>query len=105
MFWKYLEFVPVILRNYKKVKTEQLFIFTASSFLNAQCVLVTAAEDKFRIYYIVYLHFVSLILRNYTKLKGTKILIFTTSSFLNAQYILVPTAEKVAEKERSVPLV
>ena len=105
MFWKYLEFVPVILSNYKKRKRTQIFIFTASSFLNAQCVLVATEGDKFRIYYTIYLEFFSLILCNYKKLKRTKIFIFTTSSFLNAQYILVLTVEKVAEKQRSVPVV
>ena len=104
LFWKYLEFVPVILCNYKKLKRTQILILTASSILNAQCILMITADEKFRIYYTIYLEFVSLILHNYKKLKRAKLFIFTTSSFLNAQYILVPTMEKVAEKQRTVPI-
>ena len=100
LFWKYLGFVSIILCNYKELKGANIFIFTASSFPNVQCVLVTTAEGKFRIYYIFCLEFVSLILCNYKKLKRTKIFIFTTCSFLNAQYVLVLPR---AEKRRSVP--
>ena len=52
LLWKYLEFVPVILCNYKELKGANIFIFTASSFPNAQCVLVPTVEDKFTTYFI-----------------------------------------------------
>ena len=44
LFWKYLEYVALILRNYKKLSTTKSFKFTISSFLNAQLFLVTAAQ-------------------------------------------------------------
>ena len=44
LFWKYLEYVALILRNYKKLSTTKSFKFTISSFLNAQFFLVTAAQ-------------------------------------------------------------
>ena len=40
----YLEFVSLILDNYKKLKRTKLFIFTTSSFLNAQYILVPTTE-------------------------------------------------------------
>ena len=49
LFWKYLEFVPIILCNYKELKMAKFFKFIASSFPNSQCVLVTTAEQKFKI--------------------------------------------------------
>ena len=33
--WKCLEYVPLILRNYKKLKSTKIVIFPTSSFLNA----------------------------------------------------------------------
>ena len=44
LFWKYLEYVALILRNYKKLSTTKSFKLTISSFLNAQLFLVTAAQ-------------------------------------------------------------
>ena len=38
MFWKYLEYIPLILRNSKKVKRTKIFIFTISSFLSGRYV-------------------------------------------------------------------
>ena len=36
LFWKYLEYVSLILRNYKKLKSTKIFRFTVSSILSAQ---------------------------------------------------------------------
>ena len=44
VFWKHLEFLPLILSNYKKLKRAKIVAFTISSFLSAQYVLVTAAQ-------------------------------------------------------------
>ena len=44
LFWKYSEYVPQILRNYKKLKRKKIVRFTISSFLSAQCVLVITVE-------------------------------------------------------------
>ena len=44
----YLEYVPLILRNYKKLKTTNFVRFTISSFLRAQYVLVKAAQKVSR---------------------------------------------------------
>ena len=44
LFRKYLEYVPIILRNYKKLKRTKIVRFTITSFLIAQKVLVTTAE-------------------------------------------------------------
>ena len=44
LFWKYLEYVPLILRNYKKLNRAKTFRFTISSFLSAQYFLVRAAS-------------------------------------------------------------
>ena len=41
---KYLEYVPLIIRNYKKLIITKIVIFTFSSFSSAQCFLVTAAQ-------------------------------------------------------------
>ena len=44
LFWKYLEYVQPILRNYKKLKRTKIARFTISSFLNAQYFLLRAAQ-------------------------------------------------------------
>ena len=45
MFLKYLENVPLILCNSKKVNRKKIVIFTIYSFLNAQYILMTTAES------------------------------------------------------------
>ena len=44
LFGKYLEYVPLILLNYKKQKRKNIVRFTYSSILNAQEILVTTVE-------------------------------------------------------------
>ena len=44
LFSKYLEYFPIILHNYKTLKSTKLIIFTISSFLSTQYVLLTTAE-------------------------------------------------------------
>ena len=44
LFLKYLEYVALILRNYKKIKRTNIFIFTNSSILSAEYILVTTVE-------------------------------------------------------------
>ena len=43
LFLKYSEYVPLILHNYKKLNSKKILRFKTSSFLSAQCLLVTAA--------------------------------------------------------------
>ena len=43
LFWKYLEYVPLILHSYKKLNNTKITGFEISSFLSAQYFLVTAA--------------------------------------------------------------
>ena len=43
LFWKYLEYDPLIKCNYKKLSTK-IVRFIISSFLSAQYILVTAAQ-------------------------------------------------------------
>ena len=44
LLWKYLEYVPLILHNYKKLNAAKVVRFTISSFLTVQYILVTAAQ-------------------------------------------------------------
>ena len=44
LFWKQLEYVPLILPNHKKLKWTKIVRSTIFSFLSAQYVLVTAAQ-------------------------------------------------------------
>ena len=44
LFWKYLEYVPLILHSYKKLNNSEILGFKSSSFLSAQYFLVTAAQ-------------------------------------------------------------
>ena len=43
LFWKYLEYVPLILHSYKKLNNTKITGFEIYSFLSAQYFLVTAA--------------------------------------------------------------
>ena len=43
LFWNYVEYVRLILRNYKKLKRAKIVRFTIFSFLSAHNFLVTAA--------------------------------------------------------------
>ena len=43
-FWKHLQYVPLILHNYRKGKRAKIVIFKSSFFLSAQHILVTIAE-------------------------------------------------------------
>ena len=44
LFGKYLEYVPLVLRNYKKVKRTKVVRFTISSILSTHIILVTTVE-------------------------------------------------------------
>ena len=44
LFGKYLEYVTLILRNYKKVRRTKVVRFTISSILSTQVILVTTVE-------------------------------------------------------------
>ena len=44
LFSEYLEYFPTILRNYKTLKSTKMIIFTISSFINPQYVLLRTAE-------------------------------------------------------------
>ena len=44
LFGKYLKYVPLILKNYKKQKRTKIVRFTYSSILSAQQILVTIVE-------------------------------------------------------------
>ena len=44
LFSKYLEYVPLILRNYKKLKRKKIVKFKISFILSAQYILVTTLE-------------------------------------------------------------
>ena len=48
LFWKYLEYVPLILHTYKKLNNSKIVEFKSSSFLSAQYFLVTAAQQFLR---------------------------------------------------------
>ena len=48
LFWKYLEYVPLILQSYKKLNNSKIVGFKSSSFLSAQYFLVTAAQQFLR---------------------------------------------------------
>ena len=48
LFWKYLEYVPLILHTYKKLNNSKIVGFKNSSFLSAQYFLVTAAQQFLR---------------------------------------------------------
>ena len=45
LFWIYLEYVPLILRNYKKLNRMKVVRFKISSFPNAQYFLGTAGQQ------------------------------------------------------------
>ena len=47
LFWKYLEYLSLILRKNKKLKTTKIVILTISSFQSAQHILVTN-QNNFR---------------------------------------------------------
>ena len=44
LFWKYLENVPLILRNYKRLKRTNIARLIIYSFLSAQYLLVTRTQ-------------------------------------------------------------